>query len=530
MEKRLFLAVFLSLGVVFVFQTFFSPKKVVSANIDNSIITSNLNTPVNINNVASLSIDERDNAKSKEELFPVNVGKYNFNVSNHGGNIQTIHLAEENYTFPIKNVASVSEFDNLDFEMSRVDNNSFELLHKSNEWNIKKQYHVLDNKITINYNIQKIGQFSKSFKISAKIFDIDLSSLDVSVSKTDWTLFECAIKTNSNIIHKEHASSFNQKWNKSETKDIEWLAFRDRYFATVVAGQTNFSGYETKTINDKLLQVNVDSNDLTINSNEIFKFNFTVYAGPQLLANLKETKPGFEKVLTFSSWGWLDAIAKAIYWMLGFLHKIIPVWGLCIILVSLIVYGLMYPLTLKSMTSMKKMQSVQPKMAELKLKYAKNPEKMNQEVVKLYKEHNVNPVSGCLPMLLQMPIFIGLYQVLWRSYYFRGEGFLWMKDLSLPDRLFHLPFEIPFLGNYINILPILMIFIMMAQQKISLSNMAGGDPDQVSQQKVMALVMPIMLGVIFYNFSSGLNMYFVVFYSLSAFSQWHISAKFNQAK
>jgi len=188
----------------------------------------------------------------------------------------------------------------------------------------------------------------------------------------------------------------------------------------------------------------------------------------------------------------------------------------------LTVYGLMYPLTIKSLTSMRKMQLLQPKIKALQEKYKKTPEKLNQEIVQLYKENNVNPLSGCLPMLLQMPIFVGLYQVLWRSIYFRGESFLWMKDLSLPDRLIKLPINVPFIGDYLNILPIIMVVVMAIQQQMSMKSLAA-DSEQASQQKIMAIFFPIFIGFIFYQFSSGLNLYFVVFYILSAFTQWNIS-------
>jgi len=304
---------------------------------------------------------------------------------------------------------------------------------------------------------------------------------------------------------------------------FDWLSFRDRYFVTIVKAQESFKGYSTKAVGEKELDFIAMLPAVTIEPGRVFEYSFDVFCGPQKIDILKEANSGFEKVLVFSSWGWLDAIAKAIYWMLGAIHKVVPVWGLCIIIISLVVYGGLYPLTLKSMTSMKKMQALQPKMAQLKEKYKDNPEKLNKEIVELYRVNSVNPVSGCLPMLLQMPIFVGLYQVLWRSIYFRGESFLWIKDLSMPDQLFKLSFSIPFLGEYVNVLPILMMLIMFVQQSITLKSSVGGDPDQVKQQKIMAVFFPIFLGFIFYNFASGLNLYFVVFYALSALSQWHIA-------
>jgi YidC/Oxa1 family membrane protein insertase len=122
-----------------------------------------------------------------------------------------------------------------------------------------------------------------------------------------------------------------------------------------------------------------------------------------------------------------------------------------------------------------------------------------------------------------MPVFIGLYQVLWRSVSFKGAKFLWIKDLSEPDRLFLLPFNIPFLGNEFNVLPFVMMGVMFIQQKLSSKNMVVVDPSQAAQQKMMATIMPVFLGVIFYKFASGLTLYFTMFYCFSTFTQWKLS-------
>ena len=172
---------------------------------------------------------------------------------------------------------------------------------------------------------------------------------------------------------------------------------------------------------------------------------------------------------------------------------------------------------------MKKMQGLQPQMKNLQEKYKNDPQKLNKEVVELYKKHGVNPFGGCLPLILQMPIFIGLYQVLWRSVDFKGAKFLWIKDLSAPDRLFILPFEIPGLSNEFNLLPVLMAIIMVFQQKLSAQSMVISDPNQVMQQKMMIVMFPVFLGFIFYKFASGLSLYFTVFYLLSTLAQWRMS-------
>lgn len=172
---------------------------------------------------------------------------------------------------------------------------------------------------------------------------------------------------------------------------------------------------------------------------------------------------------------------------------------------------------------MKKMQLLQPEINKIRDRNKNNPQKMNKEMMELYKHHRFNPFGGCLPMFLQMPIFIALYQVLWRSFSFKGAGFLWMKDLSEPDRLFILPYSIPFFGNEVNALPFLVAVLMFLQQKFSLKLVSNADPSHVAQQKIMARVVPIMIGVLFYKVASGLALYFSTFYLLSTLMQWKMS-------
>ena len=147
---------------------------------------------------------------------------------------------------------------------------------------------------------------------------------------------------------------------------------------------------------------------------------------------------------------------------------------------------------------MKEMQALQPKIEELRKAYKDNPQKLNKEIMQLYKEHKVNPFGGCLPLILQMPIFFALYQALMRSVALKGASFLWIKDLSEPDRLFLLPVSLPVLGNEINILPIVMTIGMFIQQKLSSSSSSGSTAEQ---QKMMLIIMPLMFGLIFYSWS-----------------------------
>jgi YidC/Oxa1 family membrane protein insertase len=193
--------------------------------------------------------------------------------------------------------------------------------------------------------------------------------------------------------------------------------------------------------------------------------------------------------------------------LLEFLYKVVHNWGAAIIILSILIYLILFPLSLKQMRSMKQMQALQPHVEELKKNYKDNPQRLNKEIMALYSQHKVNPLSGCLPLVLQMPIFFALYQVLMRSVVLKGAGFLWIKDLSEPDRLFILPVSLPILSNEINILPIVMTIGMFIQQKISTFTASSVSSEQ---QKIMLLAMPLMFGLIFYRMPSGLVLYWLI--------------------
>jgi YidC/Oxa1 family membrane protein insertase len=178
---------------------------------------------------------------------------------------------------------------------------------------------------------------------------------------------------------------------------------------------------------------------------------------------------------------------------------------------TLFVNLLLLPLTAKSLKSMKDLQKLQPKIQKIRQMHEKNPQKMNQEMQTLYRMHKVNPIGGCLPMVLQMPIFVALYQTLVRSIELRGAEFPWIRDLSAPDAFWRLPWGIPLIGNAINLLPLLMIAAMVWQQKLSskASLATTSAPTSQDPQKMMATVMPIVFGLLFYNLPAGLVLYWL---------------------
>ena len=189
-------------------------------------------------------------------------------------------------------------------------------------------------------------------------------------------------------------------------------------------------------------------------------------------------------------------------------NKIFKNYGIAIIALTILTNVLLFPFTRISYMSMKRMQLIQPQMNKLKEQHKNSPDKLNKEMMELYKKHKVNPFGGCLPMLLQMPIFIALYVALSKAVILINAKFLWIGDLSSPDRV-PLPFTLPYIGSEFHALPLIMCAGMAIQQKLSAVKIEGQDPTMEQQQKMMAVMMPIIFGFVFYSMPSGLVLYWL---------------------
>ena len=222
--------------------------------------------------------------------------------------------------------------------------------------------------------------------------------------------------------------------------------------------------------------------------------SFEIYAGPKIFSVLKGLKDGQEKILNF---GIFSLVSVFLLNSMNFLHSFVGSYALAIIILTLCIRGVLWPIQNRATASMRQMQELQPRMAELKEKYANDPAKMNQEVMRLYKEYNVNPLAGCIPMALQLPIFMGFYRMLGTAIELRNSKFLWVHDLSQPDTVFHLS------GYPINILPLCMAATMMVQ--MSLTPKSG---DQAQQR--MFMFVPLIFVAFCYNFASALALYYTV--------------------
>jgi YidC/Oxa1 family membrane protein insertase len=233
------------------------------------------------------------------------------------------------------------------------------------------------------------------------------------------------------------------------------------------------------------------------------RFTGQLYFGPRDFFYLN--RAGFEKAFKI---GMLGQIGLMMLALLSAIARWVQGYGVAIILFSGIISLLLAPFTLISHRSMKKMQQLQPQMNALMKKHQDNPQRLNQEMLALYKQHRVSPMSGCLPMVLQLPIFIALFQAISHFIELRGERFLWIKDLSQPDRIATLPFALPFLGDAVNLLPVLMAMVMYVQTRMS---QAGTQAVNNPTAKLFSgPLFPILFTALFYSFPSGLVLYYLV--------------------
>ena len=206
-------------------------------------------------------------------------------------------------------------------------------------------------------------------------------------------------------------------------------------------------------------------------------------------------------------YGWFGIVARAMLRLLRFLHDFAHFpYALAIICMTMMVRACLFPLSKKMAMGAKKMKELQPKIQELKAKFGDDREKMAKAQMELFRKNNYNPLAGCLPMFLQLPIFIGLYTALNASVDLRLAKFLWVDNLAAPDRLFHMPWSLPFLGQYFNLLPVITVVLFLIQQKMFMP--PPTDEQQAMQQKMMNFMM-IFMGFLFWHVPAGLCVYFV---------------------
>ncbi len=323
---------------------------------------------------------------------------------------------------------------------------------------------------------------------------------------------------------KVDASDVEEIFKEQPSGNVRWISVKSKYFvASVISKDQTEGAYiegsrnsnePTEVFEDytAALKLKMPYDQSTVNN------RFSVYIGPLKYNLLKATNSDLEKIIDFG-WEWLTRpfAEYLILPIFNLMDNHITNYGLIIILFALIIKVITYPLTMASTKSMKRMAELQPQLKAIQEKYKDNPAKLQSEIGNIYKEAGVNPLSGCLPTLIQMPLLFAMFYVFRSSIELRQHGFLWINDLSVPDSILDLPFNIPLYGDHVSIIPILMGIAVYGQQKLTPTTQTN------DQMKFLLYLFPAMMLLFFNNLPSGLGLYYLMFNVFSIAQQFYIN-------
>jgi YidC/Oxa1 family membrane protein insertase len=301
---------------------------------------------------------------------------------------------------------------------------------------------------------------------------------------------------------------------------LRWLAVQDQFFAVLLTpdphhpiAQGTFMCFNTRgdkgyipTADQPDIEAFADFPDLHLPAGQSIALNYTLYAGPREYDRLNKMGDNQAELMNYDGWLPFSFLIVPMLWVLhtfnGFFHS----YGVAIIMLTLMIKAVTWPLQSIANRSGKRMQALAPRIKELQAKYKDQPEKISAETMGLYRDYGVNPLGGCLPAFIQMPVFFSLYYMLQNAVELRGRHFLWVKDLTQPDTVFSMPLGVDFMGIshlVINPLPIMVTGLMMVMMRMTPQM---GDP----QQQKIAQFMPLFFLFLFYNFAAALSLYYVI--------------------
>lgn len=533
MDKRLWLAMILSFLLIFLYQSWVMKRRMVShpappAPVE-EVKKEPPTTPLPVEEKRSLR-PNLPSGKSEKEVRVEN-GLYTAIFSTTGASLKSFKLKQYRTSLadnspPVELIKSETP----PFPLSNRIETTF-LLSDSQIYDVDKESIVVNGEDTITFSLDTDAfRIIKQYKFFKDSYLIELN-VQV-INKMSAPLEEkFSLHWSYNISH-ENSSRYHQispvflvndsvkreVLKDGEAKEISnlsgWFGMDLHYFLTAIIPERvqGLSVRTTLTNKNYIIEGNYPAMVIPLNSR--IEYKFRLFLGPKEISLLKSAGNQLDRAVNL---GWFHAIGYPLLILLKWLYGIFPNYGIAIILLTIIVRIIFFPLSISSYRSMKKLQLIQPEMKEIQKKYANDRERMSREIWELYRRHKVNPFGGCLPVIIQIPVFIALYQVLMNAIELRHAPFvLWINDLSAPDFLFAIPLfgtELP-----IRLLPILMGITMYIQQKIT---PVAGDPQQM---KIM-LWMPVILTVMLYGLPSGLTLYWTVSNLLSIIQQYYINRK-----
>ena len=391
------------------------------------------------------------------------------------------------------------------FSMTRQTEDSVEFAHeRAGEFRVVKRFFFSRKEPIINLEIeiQNLASYERTFTpeiLLAMHDDPTRHAAPHEFQAVAWT--DKATTADAKKIHKKGFSI---------SEPITWAGIVKKYFCILIKPDDRAMAFNARE-DEATLFGELRLEPVTVSAGASRMLQNFVYAGPQRYEALTAYQVGFVNILSRGFFGGFKILFLR---ALKFSHRHTGNFGWDILLLTLLIKLLFAPLTHMSYKSMAKMKAIQPKLQVLQERHKDDPSKLNREMMELYKKHRVNPMGGCLPMLLQIPVFIAFYQVLNEAVELRGAPFIgWITDLSEPDHLFMLKASFPLIGNSFNLLPLLMTVSMVVQQRMT--PQSGVTPEQ---QKMFAF-MPLIFCFVFYNMPSGLVLYWLLNNVLSIVQQ-----------
>ncbi|MFH1728981.1 MAG: membrane protein insertase YidC [Pseudomonadota bacterium] len=450
---------------------------------------------------------------NKEGLIKsIKLKNYKSQINKSSSSVEMVGFDSSQYYMPFWNIqlAGDDEVLKLTYDFEKSEKNEIILKSLPNPYFIvSKKYKVDENSYVIetSMDIENISESNINFSTIIKI------PQNIPEDEKTSGFLSFATRPNMQVgmvdilgkVQRETLSSMKENESKNFDGSFIWAGLGDKYFANLVLPlKTELKSTVFSKESKDLALFKATHANKKLEPGEKTQIAFRLFSGPLEIDVLQNTEKELGKAIDLGNW--LGPIARPMLKLMKFIHNYIPNYGIAIIILTILVKLLLFPLNQKQYKSMKAMQLLQPKIAELKEKFKDNKEKLNMETMNLFKQHKVNPMGGCLPMLFQFPIFIALYRVLYNSIELRHAPFMgWIKDLSAPDPLY--------------ISPVIMGITMFLQQQMTPTTTM--DPAQAKMMKIIPLVFALFMIML----PSGLVIYIFINSLLSILQQWLITRK-----
>ena len=532
--KRLILFVIFSFSLMLLWDSFQkqNPEIKQTVNKDESLpqISKDLASETDLpQTIAKFSLNSGDSIKINTDLLTLNVNTV-------GGDIRELRFNQHQAAEGKSKYLLMTDLGNPLFYVAQSGLLGNALPTHKSEFSASQKTYQMDSDTLIvplvfenkNVQVKKVFEFNRNSYLIKTTFEILNKSNKIIKPSAYYQFVHDGLSSQGSVMMPTFTGpaffTEKEKFEKLDFSDVDkkpfskitndgWIGIIQRYFAAswILPGEVAREFY-TKKIAENMYSVGVITKLPEISSGETISFETSLFAGPQAKESLSEAAPGMNYVVDY---GILHFIASPLFSVLTGIHKMVSNWGVSIILLTVLIKLMFYPLSAASYRSMGQMRELAPRLQSMKEKFGDDKQKMQQAMMELYKTEKINPLGGCLPILVQIPVFIALYWVLLGSVELRGASFMWLSDLSKPDTLFGNVWFLP-----IGPLPILMAASMFLQTKL---NPKPTDPMQAR----LMLMMPIIFSFFFFFFPAGLVLYWLVNNILSISQQWYVNKKIH---